>query len=138
MSYSGCHILLEFRQNRDFQCSQTCYKTSWEADIPLFNRFNNSLKVDKNRERTVGDGHDANTHVHKIKPGLKLEAESADMEQQRGGGGRHQSQQEAICNRMSALVNLEAHTHTHTHTQTNTPLAERVHVWQQCQPRALH
>lgn len=92
--------------------------------------------MDKNRERTVGDGHYANTHVHKIKPGLKLEAEGADMEQQRGGGGRHQSQQEAICNRMSALDNLEAH--THTHTWTNTPLVECVHVRQQCQPRALH
>lgn len=75
MSYSGCHVLLEFRQNRYFQCSQTCYKPSWGADIPLFNRFNNSLKVDKNGERTVGDGHNANTHVRKMKPGLKLEAE---------------------------------------------------------------
>lgn len=68
------------------------------------------------------------THIHKIKHGLKLEAESADVQQQQGGGGgRHQSQQEAICNRMSALE--RTCTCTCKHTQTNTPVAKCVHVW---------
>lgn len=61
------------------------------------------------------------THIHKIKHGLKLEAESADVQQRRGGGGgRHQNQQEAICNRMSALVKLGAHMHMHMHLQAHT------------------
>lgn len=61
------------------------------------------------------------THIHKIKHGLKLEAESADVQQQwgGGGGGRHQSQQETICNRMSVLVNLGEHMDMHVHMQAH-------------------
>lgn len=127
MRYVGCHILLQYSQIRYFQSSQTCYKTSHGGKTPSLLGLIMVFKWIKwwapgNAQWEI---HTMQTHIHKIKHGLKLEAESADVQQQQAGGGgggggeRYQSQQEAICNRMSALVNLGLQLHMHMQAHTD-------------------
>lgn len=72
-------------------------------------------------------------NTHEIRPGLHLEAESTDM-QHHGRGGGHLNQQEAICNRMSVLVNIGSL--VHTHTETTHKHAECKHVCSVALPAA--